>query len=92
MFIPEFVDAGWILPIDEYVRNDAEYDIDDIMPKYLGINKYKDKLYCLPVYGETTIIWYRKDLYDAAGVKPPDTMEDFGMLRNNLTILQKYMA
>ena len=77
MFIPEFVEAGWILPIDEYVKNDKEYDVNDIMPKYKGINEYKGKLYCLPVYGETTIIWYRKDLFDAAGMKPPDTMEDY---------------
>lgn len=77
MFIPEFVEAGWILPIDEYVYPDRAYDVEDIMPKYLGINQYKDKLYCLPVYGETTIIWYRKDLFDAAGMAPPDTVEQF---------------
>jgi ABC-type glycerol-3-phosphate transport system substrate-binding protein len=77
MFIPEFVEAGWIWPIDEYVNKDAAYDVNDVMPKYLGINKYKDKLYGLPVYGETTIIWYRKDLFDQAGVRPPDTLEEF---------------
>lgn len=77
MFIPEFVEAGWILPIDEYVKGDKAYDVNDIMPKFLGINQYKGKLYGLPVYGETTIIWFRKDLFEQAGVKPPDTLDQF---------------
>jgi len=77
MFIPEFAEAGWIWPMDDYVNGDKGYDVNGIMPKYLGINKYKGKLYALPVYGETTITWYRKDVLDKAGIKAPDSIQDF---------------
>jgi len=71
MFIPEFAEAGWILPIDDYITPD--YQIDDIMPKYLQSGMYEGKIYGFPVYGESTALWYRKDLFKEAGINPPAT-------------------
>lgn len=72
MFIPEFAEAGWILPIDEYIT--PEYEIDDVMGKYLESGMYEGKTYGFPVYGESTALWYRKDLFKEAGINPPDTL------------------
>jgi len=71
MFIPEFAEAEWILPINEYVTPD--YGTDDIMTKYLESGMYKGKIYGFPVYGESSALWYRKDLFKEKGISPPDT-------------------
>src|ERR1700736_5553771 len=33
------------------------------------------KLYCVPYYAGSRAIIYRKDMFDAAGVKPPDSLD-----------------
>jgi N,N'-diacetylchitobiose transport system substrate-binding protein len=45
-----------------------------------------NKLYCVPYYAGSRAIIYRKDLFDAAGVQPPTTMDGL------LTVGQKLMA
>ncbi len=71
MFIPEFAEAEWILPINEYVTPD--YGTNDIMTKYLESGMYNGKIYGFPVYGESSALWYRKDLFKEKGISPPDT-------------------
>jgi N,N'-diacetylchitobiose transport system substrate-binding protein len=44
------------------------------------------KLYCVPYYAGSRAIIYRKDMFDAAGVQPPTSMDDL------LTVGQKLMA
>ena len=44
------------------------------------------KLYCVPYYAGSRAIIYRKDLFDAAGVQVPTSMDDL------LTVGQKLMA
>lgn len=79
MFMAEFAEAKWILPIESYVREWEGYELNDIMLKYLELNQYRGKLYSLPVYGEVTIVWYRKDLLEQIGLEPPDTLVDYWM-------------
>lgn len=71
MFIPEFAEAEWILPINEYVTPD--YGTNDIMTKYLESGMYNGKIYGFPVYGESSALWYRKDLFKEKGISSPDT-------------------
>src|ERR1700704_5633363 len=48
------------------------------------------KLYCVPYYAGSRAIIYRKDLFDAAGVKPPDTLD--GLLTVGKTLMTKNSA
>ena len=48
------------------------------------------KLYCVPYYAGSRAVIYRKDLFDAAGVKPPDTMD--GLLTVGKTLMAKNSA
>lgn len=73
-YVPEFAEAGWVVPMDPYLR--AEWNVNDILPKYRGFLSYKGKLYALPVYGEATHLMYRLDWFRQAGLKPPATMEE----------------
>ena len=60
--------AGWIEPI----TYSDEYDIDDMLPAMREGLSNEGTLYAAPFYGESSMVMYRKDLTDAAGV----TIED----------------
>ena len=48
------------------------------------------KLYCVPYYAGSRAVIYRKDLFDAAGVKPPDSLD--GLLTVGKTLMTKNSA
>jgi len=59
---------GWL----EALEFDAAYDVDDILPAMRDGLSHEDMLYAAPFYGESSMIMYRKDLLDAAGLEMPD--------------------
>lgn len=56
--------AGWIEPLN---FSDA-YEVDDLLPAMRNGLSYEGQLYAAPFYGESSMVMYRKDLTDAAGV------------------------
>ena len=60
--------AGWIEPLN---FGDS-YDIDDILPAMREGLSHDGQLYAAPFYGESSMVMYRKDLADAAGVTIAD--------------------
>ena len=60
--------AGWIEPLNF----GADYDIDDILPAIRAGLSYEGQMYAAPFYGESSMVMYRKDLTDAAGVSIAD--------------------
>ena len=59
---------GWL----EELEFGADYDVDDILPAMRGGLSANGKLYAAPFYGESSMIMYRKDLVEAAGMAMPD--------------------
>ncbi|MEP3232798.1 MAG: sugar ABC transporter substrate-binding protein [Hyphomicrobiales bacterium] len=59
---------NWLVPLEF----DASYDVDDILPAMRGGLSYDGKLYAAPFYGESSMIMYRKDLVEGAGLKIED--------------------
>ncbi len=60
--------AGWIEPLNF----SADYDIDDMLPAIRNGLSADGTLYAAPFYGESSMVMYRKDLTDAAGVTIAD--------------------
>lgn len=60
--------AGWIEPLEF----GAEYDVDDMLPAMRNGLSAEGVLYAAPFYGESSMVMYRKDLTDAAGVTIAD--------------------
>ncbi|MEL6583659.1 MAG: sugar ABC transporter substrate-binding protein [Pseudomonadota bacterium] len=56
--------AGWIEPLEF----GADYDVDDILPAMRAGLSHEGTMYAAPFYGESSMVMYRKDLTDAAGV------------------------
>lgn len=64
----EFAANRWAqeLPADQF-------DLDKFLAPALSTAKYRDKLYAVPSASDGGLLYYRKDLLDAAGLKPPTT-------------------
>ncbi|MEL6838453.1 MAG: sugar ABC transporter substrate-binding protein [Pseudomonadota bacterium] len=59
----------WLVALDDL---SAEYDAADILPAMAGGLSYDGTLYAAPFYGESSMVMYRTDLMDAAGLEMPD--------------------
>jgi sorbitol/mannitol transport system substrate-binding protein len=55
---------GWL----NEIKPDAAYDVDDLLPAMRNGLSVDGKLYAVPFYGESSMLMYRKDLTDKAGV------------------------
>jgi multiple sugar transport system substrate-binding protein len=65
----EFAANRWITQLPE----DKFPDLGKLLPSTVDTAKYRDKLYAVPVTSDGGLLYYRKDLLDKAGVKPPTT-------------------
>ncbi|MGH8822441.1 MAG: ABC transporter substrate-binding protein [Rhodoferax sp.] len=63
--VPIWAKRKWILP----VKPDASYDVNDLLPPIRAALSYEGTLYAAPFYGESSMLMYRKDLAEKAGVK-----------------------
>ena len=59
---------GWL----QQIKTDAAYDADDLLPAMRNGLSVDGKLYAVPFYGESSMLMYRKDLADKAGVQVPE--------------------
>ena len=59
---------GWLVPLDGL---SAEYDVDDILPAMRNGLSHDGTLYAAPFYGESSMVMYRTDLMEAAGLEMP---------------------
>ena len=59
---------GWLVPLNDLSEG---YDVDAILPAMAGGLSHDDTLYAAPFYGESSMIMYRTDLMEAAGLEMP---------------------
>lgn len=75
----QYADNKYTVDLTDWIKRDAaEMQLDDIYPsmiKYIG--QYDGKQVAFPFAGYAAVLAYRKDLLDAAGIKVPETAEDF---------------
>jgi sorbitol/mannitol transport system substrate-binding protein len=66
--VPIWAKQGWLLPLEKL---GPAYDVDDLIPPIRAGLTVNGKLYAAPFYGESSMIMYRKDLFEKAGLKMP---------------------
>jgi sorbitol/mannitol transport system substrate-binding protein len=66
---PIWAKQGWLVELDDL---GADYDVDDLLPAIRGGLTVDGKLYAAPFYGESSMVMYRKDLMQKAGLEMPD--------------------
>ena len=60
---------GWLVALDDL---GDDYDYGDLIPQVISGLSADGKLYAVPFYAESSFTFYRKDLFDAAGLAMPD--------------------
>jgi sorbitol/mannitol transport system substrate-binding protein len=63
-----FAGRGWL---KEMGSIPADYDIEDVFKSIRDGLSYQGKLYALPFYGESSMLMYRKDLFEEKGLTMP---------------------
>lgn len=62
----------WLYNLQELAEQDAEFDVDDLMPAMVGVLSKDADLYAIPFYGESAFTMYRADIFDEHGLTMPD--------------------
>lgn len=74
--MPELMGLDAVMPLDEYLK---DWDvIKEIPESMLAVGRAgQDKLYSLPHMNVVMYLYCRKDMFEEAGVKYPETMDEF---------------
>lgn len=64
----QYVQNGWLEPLNDYYADDAEFDIDDFMKGGIEASSVDGKLYGIPHGSEYSILFYNKTMIDEAGI------------------------
>ena len=67
--VPLWAEKNWLLPLDGMP---AAWDVDDFLPPIRDGLSRNGKLFAAPFYGESSMMMYRRDLFDAKGLRMPD--------------------
>jgi multiple sugar transport system substrate-binding protein len=76
-FLTPFGAAGTMMPLDDKIAASKEYDISDFSKGQQDYGKYKGQTLGLTLSTEPFIQWYRTDIYDALGLKPATTWDEY---------------
>ncbi|NKX37477.1 sugar ABC transporter substrate-binding protein [Rhodobacteraceae bacterium R_SAG4] len=67
--VPIWAKNDWLVSLNDMP---AEWDADDILPAIRGGLTVDGNLYAAPFYGESSMVMYRTDLMEKAGLEMPD--------------------
>ncbi len=73
-YIPLFASNDWVHPVGDLIK--PAYKLGDVYDSLRDLYSWKGKLYGLPIYSEVTILYYRQDLLQGAGLEVPKTLDD----------------
>src|SRR5437879_11439195 len=68
--VPIWAKKNWLIPLDNL---GPDYDTADLLPKIRDAVSVSGKLYAAPFYGESSMLMYRTDLFQKAGLTMPET-------------------
>ncbi|MCY4110157.1 MAG: sugar ABC transporter substrate-binding protein [Chloroflexi bacterium] len=92
VFYPKYVKRGGALALDEFVKTNVEFDIDDFLPVSLKLSTVDGKLYGLPHISSAWGIIYNKQVMEDAGItESPNDLDARGEWNweSNLEMLKK---
>lgn len=70
--VPFYAKNGWLAPLDSYLAKDSDFDQADILkPIATSLTGTDHKVYAEPLYGESSFLMYRKDVFADAGLHMP---------------------
>lgn len=67
--VPIWAKQGWLLPLEKL---GDDYDTADLLPPVVASVSMDGKLYAVPFYAESSMLMYRTDLLEKAGLTMPE--------------------
>ena len=82
MYYPLYMSNKWVDPLDRFLSDPkltdaAWFNYNDIFKAWRDADSVDGKPYGIPYDGEVTVQVYRKDLYDAKGLKAAETLDEY---------------
>lgn len=85
-WVEEFASRGALLNLDAYIAGSEDIKPDDYVGGFKTSVLIENSMFGLPYSGETTGLFYRKDLFQQAGIEqPPATWEELEQTAAQLT-------
>lgn len=75
LLLLQYARNGRVEPLDQFVTED-KYALDDFEPAALDAVSLKGRLYGLPYCDVSSVLIYRRDLFERYGIPVPQTMAD----------------
>jgi multiple sugar transport system substrate-binding protein len=66
-----FAEQGALEPLESYLANSSVIQESDFFPEVIESFHYQDTLWCIPQNVSSLVVYYNKDLFDAAGLAYP---------------------
>ncbi|MGW6456199.1 ABC transporter substrate-binding protein [Streptomyces sp. NPDC055078] len=76
----EFAGRGWIAPVDP-----RGLPLDRLLPSVIDTATYGGRLYAVPYVTNAGLLFYRKDILDREGVRPPRTWNELAEVASSLS-------
>jgi multiple sugar transport system substrate-binding protein len=77
---PAWIKAEGLKDLDSFINDpkvvSPDFKIEAFEPS-INYFKFDGKTYAFPSEGDTAWLWYRKDLFEAKGLKVPETWDEF---------------
>lgn len=80
-WVPKFAAAGWLLDLSDRI---AREELAQFLAADVEGGRYEGGLYRLPFRTDFALLYYRKDLLEEAGLKPPKTFDELMQISQNL--------
>ncbi|MCC6545154.1 MAG: ABC transporter substrate-binding protein [Nitrospirae bacterium] len=73
IWVPEFARAGWLRDLSHLLQAGEG---KDFFQGPMQAVTYRDKIYAIPWYIDAGLLYYRKDLLEKHGFRPPETWQE----------------
>ena len=74
----DFVGPGYLVDLSDKVKADKDIKWDEIGGFFRDFSAtYEGKTYLVPLDGDFQMVYYRTDLFEKDGIKPPATWDDY---------------
>ena len=90
-FVVLFAKDGVLVELDQFIKKDKSFDLNDYIPGLIADGYYEGKLYAMPVLRSTPLLYVNGDMLAEAGLprRAPKTWDEFREFSKKVT---KYNA
>jgi multiple sugar transport system substrate-binding protein len=81
VWAPKFAAAGWLMDLSDKISPEQ---LSAFLDGDVNGSRYQGKLYRIPLRSDAGMLYYRKDLLEQAGYKPPETFAELIQIAQTL--------